>query len=341
MHTTASSPLLIIGASWVGDMLMAQSLLKVLKQQQPELEIDVLAPQWSAGLLQRMPEVRHAIGVDLAHGNLAWTHRRQIGQDLRQANYQQAIVLPNSWKSALIPFWANIPRRTGFFGEWRFGLLNDWRTKNKQTLPRTVDQFVSLAFDAQHPYAQDLRNATWIPYPQLTAQPADNLLPHLKLDYQAKKPLLILCAGAEYGEAKRWLAEHFAAVARQKLAENWQVWLIGSTKDAAMSQQIIELAGGGVNLCGRTQLADAVDLMALATQIISNDSGLMHVAAALQKPLIAIFGSSSPQMTPPLTDKAQILWLNLPCSPCFKRQCPLKHLNCLKQITPEMVLAKF
>jgi len=328
---TISPAILIIAPSWVGDMVMAQSLFKRLKQRQPEPIIDVLVPKAMGDLLQRMPEVRKIWTHTIAHGHLAWSTRYQLGKQLRVWQYQQAIVLQNSWKSALIPYWAHIPIRSGFIGEMRYGLLNDLRRKNKKLLAKTVEQFVALGL----PEHSELSK---IPIPSLIPQAAKTILSQHQLT--TAQPILALCPGAEYGIAKRWPPAFFAQVAQQKISEGWQVWLFGSQKDNEIAEEIQKLTGNQCsNLCGKTQLAEAVDLLALATMIISNDSGLMHIAAALNKPLIAVYGSSDPHMTPPLSHKSHILYKNLPCSPCFQRTCPLGHLRCLHTITPEEVLA--
>lgn len=336
MANATTADTLIIGPSWVGDMVMAQSLFIALRRQQPTLNIDVLAPPWSEGLLQRMPQVRHILSHDFAHGELAWQNRRALGQQLRAQHYQHAIVLPNSWKSALVPFWANIPHRTGYVGEFRYGLLNDARPLDRLKLPRTVDRFIALGLSRD-----DARAGQWVPQPRLQPQPADAVLQRLNINYDPNRPILALCAGAEYGEAKRWPLEHFAIVARHKIAEGWQVWLFGSEKEAQLARRIEALAGEAhcVNLCGQTQLAEAVDLLALASAVVSNDSGLMHLAAALDRPLVAVFGSSDPAMTPPLNSQSKIESLRLSCSPCFQRTCPLTHLNCLRELKPTQVLA--
>ncbi len=337
--------ILIVGPAWVGDMVMAQSLFKVLKREHPGVAIDVLAPLWSDGLLRRMPEVRNPIAHSIQHGQWAWRERLQMGKQLRSHCYQQAIVLPNSWKSALIPFWANIPRRTGYRGEYRYGLLNDIRDLTKWLLPQTVEQFVALGLPPGDP-----RIGKQYPKPLLSPGNVELALQRLHLK-RPTQPLLALCPGAEYGPAKCWPLEYYAIVAKQKIADGWEVWIFGSDKDAAIGKRIATLVNGDqnegstaetscVNLCGQTTLPEAVDLMSLATTIVTNDSGLMHVAAALDKPLIALYGSSDPRKTPPLKSDAQILHLGLNCSPCFQRTCPLKHLKCLREIRPERVLEK-
>jgi len=312
-------------------MVMAQSLCKVLKAQQPEASIEVLAPPWSAALLARMPEVSASVVQPLGHGQLGLFARYQLGKHLRGRGYTQALVLPNSFKSALVPFWARIPRRIGYVGEWRYGLLNEARVLQPQVLRRTVDRFVALAL----PVAAALPT---LPIPRLQASGPGGQAACAKLGLSVDRPVLGLCPGAEYGPAKRWPTAHYAAVARQHLRSGGQVWLFGSAKDAPVGAQIAAEAGAGcVDLCGRTSLAEAIDLLALTSAVVSNDSGLMHVAAALDKPLVALYGSSDPGFTPPLSPRARVLSLNLSCSPCFKRECPLGHLHCLTDLTPDQV----
>ncbi len=330
MMSKTQNVILIIGPSWVGDMMMAQSLFKTLKQRQPTPEIDVLAPVWSAGLLQRMPEVRHIHTHDIGHGKLVLQVRHQMGYQLRECGYQQAIVLPNAWKAALIPFWANISIRTGFTGELRYGLLNDLRKKNKKLLAKTVEQFVALGLPPNQVPVD-------IPPPTLQPQSPTKILQKLQLN--SDLPILALCPGAEYGESKRWPPEYFATVAHRYIQTGWQVWLFGSSKDQAVGETIQRQTGQFCNnLCGKTTLSEVVDLLALTKVVITNDSGLMHIAAALDKPMIAIYGSSNPAMTPPLSPKAHILSLNLACSPCFQRSCRYQHFNCLRELTPKKVL---
>ncbi len=331
------SNLLIISPAWVGDMVMAQSLFKFLKREQFSTQIDVIVPAWAEGLFKRMPEVRDIIPHTLKHGQLGWRERYRLGQQLCNRNYQQAIVLPNSWKSALIPFWADILQRTGYRGEMRYGLLNDLRILDLFQLPTTVLQFIALGLPKSMLNTGGLPNLIPL-YPKLSPGNADLPLRRLHLK-KSSQPLLILCPGAEFGGAKRWPAEYYAIVAKKQLAEGWQVWILGSEKEAILGMKINALAGDDCsNLCGQTSLSEAIDLMSQAEVVISNDSGLMHIAAALEKPLIALYGASSPQKTPPLSSQAHVIWLQLACSPCFKRECPLKKLSCLRDIKPEQVL---
>ncbi len=323
-------------------MVMAQSLFIALKNIHPDCRIDVLAPSWTLSLLERMPEVDKAIAMPLPRGKFGLMERIKLGLSLRSKGYGQAILLPNSWKSAIPPFFADIPVRTGYIGECRWGLLNDARKLDKKRLPMTVQRFVALALPA------DALMPPVCPAPALTISKdrQQAVIDKFKLvpapgQLAAYTPIkiLALCPGAEYGPAKRWPTEYFAEVARHKIDQGWQVWLFGSDKDKAEAAQINKAASGFcTDFTGRTSLAEAVDLMSLANTVVSNDSGLMHVAAALDKKIIAIYGSSDPGFTPPLNAKAQVISLNLDCAPCFKRECPLGHSHCLTGITPERVL---
>jgi heptosyltransferase-2 len=314
-------------------MVMAQSLFRRLQEQQPDVPTDVLAPGWSLPLLDRMPEVRAGVEMPLGHGRLELRKRWQLGRKLR-GQYDRAILLPNSWKSAITPWAAGIPMRTGWLGEARYGLLNDVRKLDKSFLTMTVQRFVALAD------APNLRQSPAILPPRLKVDPADveQALAALTLEKSSDQLLLVLCPGAEYGDAKRWPAEYYAALAQQFLRKGGQVWLFGSDKDRTVCDNIATQAGRGChNLAGKTSLAQAVDLLSLADAVVSNDSGLMHVAAALERPLVAVYGSSDPGFTPPLNTRHQILSLGLDCSPCFRRECPLGHLRCLRDISVNQV----
>ena len=314
-------------------MVMAQSLFITLKNARPDSQIEVLAPAWSLALLERMPEVDKAIAMPLLHGQFGFFDRIKLGKKLRSNHYDQAILLPNSWKSALIPFVANIPVRTGYMRECRWGLLNDVRWLDKNLLTMTVQRFVALGL----PKTVALPPECPIPRIVINEEQQNQVIEKFKLTCSEK--ILALCPGAEYGEAKRWPASYYAEVAKQKIAQGWQVWLFGSDKDKATAEQINqEVSGACIDFTGRTSLAEAVDLMSLVDVVVSNDSGLMHVAAALDKKIIALYGSSDPGFTPPLNNKAHVISLKLECSPCFKRECPLGHTRCLTDIKPEQVL---
>ncbi|MCX4190742.1 lipopolysaccharide heptosyltransferase II [Methylophaga sp. OBS3] len=328
--------ILIIGPSWVGDMVMAQSLFIALKQQHPHCEIDVLAPAWTRPLLDRMPEVRAAIDMPVTHGMFAWQARKEIGKSL-QGQYDQAIVLPNSWKSALIPWFAKIPKRTGWLGEMRYGLLNDIRKLDKHALPLMVERFVALAF----PKAQSSQMPSWQP-PAMKASAIDSELNPVRENNQQR---LILCPGAEFGPAKQWPVSHYGELANHFLTQGWQVLILGSKADKKVAGEIVgsvqkELREQLYNLAGKTQLAEAIDLLATADQVVTNDSGLMHVASALNRPLLAIYGPTSPSFTPPLSQQAKIVQIPVECGPCFKRTCPEGHHSCMQELTAASVIYK-
>jgi heptosyltransferase II len=329
--------ILIIGPSWVGDMVMSQSLFKTLKQNHPDSVIDVLAPAWSLPILARMPEVRQGIVLPFGHGELKLRERYRQGKRLRGL-YDQAIVLPNSLKSALLPFFSGIKKRTGWRGEMRYGLLNDLRVLDEKKFPLMVERFVALAYPSQN------TNTGSFPKPQLLTTP--ETLQNVRDKYRLNKqrPALVLCPGAEFGDAKQWPQEHYAAVARQKIKEGWQVWILGSRNDEQTAENIVRLLDKSLrdychNLAGRTELVETIDIIALADAVISNDSGLMHIAAAVNTPLVVIYGSTSPAFTPPLGDKVKIVKSDIRCAPCFERSCPLGHRKCLTEQQPQNVLA--
>jgi heptosyltransferase-2 len=295
----------------------------------------VLAPAWTFALLARMPEVENALEMPLGHGKLGLKQRIDLGRSLRDQQYHQAILLPNSWKSALTPFFANIPIRTGYIGECRWGLLNDTRRLDKMLLTMTVQRFVALA------HQPDASQAPEYPVPQLSIDKSDRERVVTKFEISTDKKILGLCPGAEYGPAKCWPTTAYAQLAQHYLKQGWQVWLFGSEKDRPVTEAINQITGQHCqDFSGRTALAEALDLMSLVDRVVSNDSGLMHVAAALNKPLVAIYGSSDPGFTPPLQPQAKVISLGLECSPCFKRDCPLGHTDCLNNISAEQVIGE-
>ena len=297
--------ILVVGPSWIGDTLLAQPLLTLLHEQHPGLALDLLAPAWTFALVRRMPEVRHAIANPFEHGELKLLERRRLGMQLREERYDQAIVLPNTLKSAFVPLFARIPLRTGYRGEMRWGTLNDVRLLDEHAMPLMAQRYAALA-----------------------------------LGLAGTPRAVALCPGAEYGPAKRWPPAYFAELARSLRDEGDAVWLVGSAKDAPIAEDIVRLSGGAcVNLCGRTNLDQAIDVLASVRLAVANDSGLMHVAAAVGTKLLAIYGSSTPAHTPPMSPVAQVMKLDIECSPCFERTCPLGHFKCMMNLKPERVFA--
>jgi len=325
--------ILVVAPAWIGDMIMAQSFFKSLKAKDPYCQIEVLAPSWTFSLIECMPEVDKALTNPFQHGELALTRRIRFGRSLQEKQYRSAYVLRNSWKSALIPYWANIPKRTGWLGEYRWGLLNDVRYLDAEKWPRMVDRFVALAQPAGYDCPEIM------PYPYFSVS-ADTLAAvKSKFSINTDQQAIALCPGAEYGPSKRWPVEYYAQLAQKLQEQSYQVWLFGSGNDQQVAQAICQQLEGEVrNFTGQTGLKEAIALLAMSQQVVTNDSGLMHVAAALDKPLVAIYGSSSPYFTPPLSTKAQILYENITCSPCFKRECPLTHHLCMRQIVPDKVV---
>jgi len=313
---------------------MAQSLFMSLKQRNPEVLIDVVAPAWSHPLLARMPQVQRAITLEVGHGQLGLLARFRLGRSLRHNHYDRAIVLPRSFKSALIPFFAGAKIRTGFRGEMRYGLLNDIRPLDKTVLRQTVQRYVALGQDANKPLS-----GSHFSNPRLNID-IDNQK-HLLHTFGLRidKPVVGIMPGAEYGPAKCWPAANFAKLAASLNDKGIDVWIFGSGKEKSIADKIIATAPQARNLCGQTRLEDVIDLMALTRVVVSNDSGLMHIACASGTGVIGIYGSSDPDYTPPLSENAKVIYLGLECSPCFERTCPLGHTDCLNKIPAKYVAA--
>ncbi len=314
-------------------MVMAQALFRFLKQREPARDLDVLAPAWSLPIVARMPEIRAGIAAETAHGEIGLGTRRRIARDMRTAGYDRAIVLPRSFKAALIPWFARIPVRTGFRGETRYFLVNDMRPFDRNVLDQTVKRFVALGLERGEALPGVL------PFPALDVSASNQTRCLAEYELSTDRPVIAMMPGAEYGPAKCWPLENFAGLAARLDAEGYAVWVLGSDKDRPAGETIA--AGSrAVNLCGRTSLEDVIDVLAACEQAVSNDSGLMHIAAAVGIHVHGIFGSSSPKFTPPLTKSREIHEISLDCRPCFKRECPLVHLNCLKGISIDSVLQK-
>ena len=314
-------------------MVMAQSVFKFLKHRDPERDLDVLAPEWSLPIVARMPEIREGIASETAHGEIGLAKRRRIAASLKPRGYDRAIVLPRSFKAALIPWLAGIPVRTGYRGETRFFLINDVRPFDRSVLDQTVKRFVALGLDAGESLPGELPD----PVLEISAQNQARVLRELGLS--GERPVIAMMPGAEYGPAKCWPHEYFAELADRLDAAGYAVWVLGSAKDAPAGDAIAA-SGKALNLCGKTSLEDVIDLLAFCEQAVSNDSGLMHIAAAVGIHVHGIYGSSSPKFTPPLTKSRDVHEMGLECSPCFERECPLGHLRCLKDLQPDRVFDK-
>jgi heptosyltransferase-2 len=310
-------------------MIMSQVIYSALQKEYPGIDIDVLAPSATLSLVTRMPEVNRGILIDQTHGQVGLGYRFRLGAELKKNNYDWAIITPNSLKSALVPFAADVPLRTGFLGEYRYFLLNDIKLLDKPRLPLMTDRFLALVGKT---------SAEMIP-PRLGVDMESQTAFLARHQLATDKPIIGFCPGAEFGDAKKWPEAHYGALAKQLIDQGYRVWIFGSPADQATGETIVSIAGQDcINLAGETSILEAIDLLAICQTVVSNDSGLMHVAAAVGTRVVAIFGSTSPGFTPPISEEAHIVSRALDCSPCFKRTCPLGHKDCLNKLMPEQVL---
>lgn len=327
---------LLVAPQWIGDAVMSEPLVAALASQGSVIEVAALP--WVAPVYRAMPRVSQVLELPFAHGRLDLGLRWRIGRAWRH-RFDTAYVLPNSAKAALLPWFAGIRHRIGYAGEMRLGLLNE-RLPNAPGRPPMVAFYLALAGAVPDP----------VPAPRLHID-AERIAAALGAAGQAagREPLrpagyLAFAPGAEYGPAKCWPAEHYAQLAAALHArDGWPVVLLGSGKEAALAAGIAQAAPQAcINLIGHTSLDQAMALIAGARGMVSNDSGLMHVAAAFGVPQVAVFGSTSPEHTPPLNPRARVLWLKdelgLDCMPCFERQCRFGHTRCLTEVTPHRVL---
>jgi heptosyltransferase-2 len=326
--------ILIVAPAWIGDAILSEPLIALCRDPLETPIVDVLAPAWCAPVYARMRGIGRVIDAATAHGRFDWSTRKALARELRGHGYTRAIVLPNSWKSALVPWLARIPRRTGYRGEARYGLLNDVRRLDTKAMPRLVDRFAALA----------VRPGELVPLPPrpvLVPNQTNRAAAVRSLRLRTDRKTAILCPGAEYGPAKRWPPNHFAELAARLMTDGFQVWLVGSPNDRLAAESVLRAAGESSrqmrDLTGHTDLGTAIDVLSLATIVISNDSGLMHAAAAVGVPMVALFGSSSPVYTPPLSSVAQVAKIDIACSPCFQRECPLGHFRCMRDLQPRAV----
>lgn len=322
----AESPsILVIGPRWVGDMVMAQCLFSALRELHPDAAIDVIAPAWAAPLVERMPEIRARIDAPFSRKKLELGARFRLGRALR-GRYGEAYVMQGSWKSALVPFFASIPTRVGHRREMRYGLIN-----RIIPLPAELKRKTARAFHT-------LAGGGAFRAPKLTVD-TENQRALLERHGLAKGGFVALMPGAEFGPAKRWPSASYAGLARALMQRGLKVVLFGSKNDQPVTSEIAGLAPGAIDLAGQTTLTDVIDLIAAAKVSVSNDSGLMHVAAAVGTPIVGVYGSTSPENTPPLSENRELVWLGLDCSPCHQKECPLGHLNCLNTLDVGRVLA--
>lgn len=316
-------------------MVMAQSLFKKLKRQDPAATLDVIGPAWAAELVERMPEVDNCWVDDTAHGELGLGKRWQLGRQLRQYGYTQAIAMSRSLKSALVPCFARVPRRTGYLGEQRYGVLNDIRQLNTTDLQQKAQHYVALGLapDTHPRAAADIEQ----PRLQVDRRNRDRLVAHHDLSLQ--RPVVAFAPGAAHGPAKRWPVQHYADLARALAERGFDCWIVGSEADSAIGQEIVAAAPEHcVDFCGQTRLGDVIDLLSLAQTVVGNDTGLTHIASAVVKHVVALYGSTHPDYAPPLCEQPVRLWLELDCAPCKAKVCPLGHTRCMHELPVADVL---
>jgi heptosyltransferase-2 len=320
---------LVISPNWIGDAVMAQPLLQLLRRQHPDRPIDVLAPPSVAPVWRAMKEVSEVLETPFRHGPLQLRERWKYGKVLGKRGYVDSYVLPNTLKYALSPWFAGIPKRVGYKGEMRYGLVNQMHHDTVPPLPM-VPFYAALASST------DL-----VPRPAMQVGRAAIDAVCLRLGIAAARPLVVFAPGAEFGPAKRWPARHFAALAQAIIAQDAgaQIALLGSPKDKAACDEIIEITGSAnmFNVAGATSLSEAIALIAHASAVVANDSGLLHVASALNRPVIALYGPTDPDHAPPFSDMARSMSLRLECSPCRQRECPLGHQDCMQKMLPASV----
>lgn len=310
--------ILVIGPGWIGDLIISIALINALKEREEKVNIDILVNSNLSNIAKMIPKVRNVISSETQHGSLSLSHRIKLGLRIKTENYSECYILPNSLKSALIPLFANIPKRIGYLGEFRYGLIN--RTMLPVDRSRgMVNKYLNL-IDTTY-------NAKYRPQIVLNSSLSINNKFNLPKNY------IVLCPDAEYGPSKRWPAEKWRDLARS-LSKKSTVVIVGI--DKTIRDKLEEIASKKIiNLMSKTSIEEVVQVLNSSKTVVTNDSGLMHVAAALNKKVIALYGSSSPSYTPPLIDdsKRAIIYKNLDCSPCFKRICPLGHTKCLNNIS--------
>ena len=333
MTGAAASRTLVISPNWIGDAVMAQPLLQQLKRQHPERPIDVLAPPSVSPVWRAMAEVDSVLETPFRHGALQLKERWAFGRQLRARGYVDAYVLPNTLKYALIPWFAGIAKRVGYKGEMRYGLLNVMH--HDEVPPRPMVPFYAAL--AQPPSM----TLAEVPRPRLGAGSEQIAAVCAKLGIKLDRPLVVFAPGAEFGAAKRWPAAHFAQLAKAVFAADpsAQVALLGSPKDREACDEVVAASGSAAmfNLAGATKLDEAIALIARAAAVVANDSGLLHIASALNRPVVALYGPTDPDHAPPFSSVAKSISLRLACSPCRQRECPLGHHDCMNKMGADLV----
>jgi heptosyltransferase-2 len=311
---------------WIGDFVRCHTVVRLLRERHPSRPVDVLATTMIAPAVEYMPGVRKAIVVDLPRKRIALSQQRALARSLKAEGYGQALVMPRTWKSALAPYLAGIPVRTGYAGEFRFGLINNLRWGERR-LPRMVDRCAALAL------APEQSHPEW-PAPQLVVPPPEVLAWRERLGEAAGRRRVVAFAPGAVGPSKRWPANHYAALAQALTARGCAIWVLGSPTETSIAAEIAATDPANVRDLTGPDLRNAILGLAAADFTVSNDSGLLHVAAAIGTPTIGIFGPTSPWHWAPLNPLAGIVETagRLPCRPCHKPRCWLGHHRCMRDI---------
>lgn len=325
--------MLVIAPNWIGDAIMAQPLLQLLKQNYPHRAIDVLAPTWVAPVIRAMSEVDQVLESSLKHGSFKFREYLSYAQLLRHRYYSEVYVLPNTLKYALLPWLAGIKKRIGYKGETRYGLINVMHHDNRHA-PLPMTKFYAAL--AATPKTQ---SALVLPKPVLHVAQSQIDASYQSMGLSADTKVIVFAPGAEFGTAKRWPALHFAQLASTILQSHPQakIVLLGSPKDVVVCREIQAMCPSVLDLAGKTSLDQAIAVIAGAALMVSNDSGLLHVASGLNRPVIALYGPTDPEHAPPFSDVALSVSLHLACAPCRQRECPLGHQDCMQKISSEQV----
>jgi heptosyltransferase-2 len=326
------SPILLVPYMWIGDFVRCHTVVRLLNQRFPGYPIDVLTTSMVAPLLDYMPGVRNGIVVDLPRTRLAFGQHRALAKRLRAEGYGRALIMPRTWKSALAPALAGVPLRTGFVGEARFGLVNDLRF-GEGRLPRMVDRCATLALPAGAEAP-----SRW-PLPELKVSATELRAWREQLGLAPDgRPVVALAPGA-VGPSKRWPAAYYAELAQRLAAEGTWVWVIGGPGEREIAAQIVRSDRGDIRDLTGPDLRNAILALAAASTAVSNDSGLLHVAAALGTAAVGIFGPTSPWHWAPLNPIAAVIETasQLPCRPCHKPVCRLGHHLCMRDISVDQV----
>ena len=324
--------LLIIPQNWLGDIVMSQTLLKKIKSDNPKTSIDILVNSSLKNLVERMPEINKVIILDCNHRELGLFKRLRLAKEIKKSSYDRSIVLSRSLKSSLIPYFAKIPIRTGELGELRYLLINDLKEFSKESRRKTASRYISMYSDNNEKLSENY-------YPSLDSNSENIKNLSEKYDLKKDKKVIIFAPGAAFGPSKMWPVNKFRELGK-KLNNDFKILILGSNNEKSIGNDIVTNKNM-INLCGKTSIADAVDLMHISKFCVSNDSGLMHLAAATNTKSISIYGSTSPDFTPPLTKNKDIHYKGMSCSPCFEKKCKYGHYNCLVDIHSDDVFKSF